>query len=380
MKVYEHEGKSIFKRYGISVPNGQLVTTSAEAATAARTLRCPVMVKAQILSGGRGKAGAVVQADSPEEAESQAARLLGIMIHDLPVDKLLIEEQVPHRFEFYLSLYLDPSTEMLWLLFSPRGGVDVESAADDQMLKLPVSTRVGIEKAPLLSFAQQRGLGATIGCRLLELATILYHCVRERDLLLAEINPLLCTEAGQFIAADARGEIDDNAIFRSDFRADDAATKRERTDMERRAAILGLNGFVELKGEIGILASGAGLGMSTMDLLSDIGLSPANFLETGGRITAELVRGAVELVLDQPGLKGILVNLYGGINPMVEAAHGLIRGAATRAPTIPIVVKLFGNEQEEAWSLLEAAGIPTVHDIETVTAVNKLHTLLEAGS
>ena len=173
------------------------------------------------------------------------------------------------------------------------------------------------------SFLTDRGLDSLAG-EILEIVAALYRCVRKNDLILAEINPLFVLEGGWLTAGDARVEADDNSLFRHAWAGDPKERKRNKTSRELRAEELGLNGFVELDGDVGILASGAGLGMASMDLLQSAGLRPANFLETGGRISAELVEGALRLVLDQPGLKGVLVNLYGGINPMVAAARGLV--------------------------------------------------------
>lgn len=379
MKLYEHEGKALFKAFGIPVPEGQLATSVEEVTSAARTFNRPVMLKAQVLSGGRGKAGGVVRVDDEEQAKSEASRLFGRTIHGLPVETFLVEEQLPHDQELYMSYYLDSATERLWFLFSPFGGVDVESIETGRVLRLPVAVRQGLDKSALCTFLSAHGLkGAS--SEIAELATALFRCVRERDLLLAEINPLFLTDTNRLIAADARVEIDDNALFRSDEYGDETRRLCGKSDPERHAALLGLNGFVTLDGEIGILASGAGLGMATMDLLHDVGLRPANFLETGGSISAKLVRGALELVLDQQGLRGVLVNLYGGINPMVAAARGLVEAVEARRPEMPIVVKVFGNEQEQAWALLEGAGIPTVRDIETEKAVERLNELLEVSA
>lgn len=376
MKLYEHEGKALFREHGIAVPEGHLARTAAEAEAAAQALRGGVMLKAQVLSGGRGKAGGVQQAPNAASARQRAEELLGSTIRGLPVDALWVEERVTHHREMYMSFFLDYATEQLWWLFSPNGGVDVEAIPAADVLRVPVSLRSGPEWSALTPFLVAHGL-AKLAEAVHRLADSLYGCVRAYDLLLAEINPLFVTAEGRLVAADARVEIDDNALFRHPAVASDAkTTQRNKSDAELRAESLGLNGFVELEGEVGILASGAGLGMASMDLLQEVGLRPANFLETGGRITADLVHGALDLVLDQPGLRAVLVNLYGGINPMVEAARGLVACVTQRRPGIPIVVKLSGNEQEEAWALLEAAHIPTVRSIETETAVEKLTSLL----
>ncbi len=357
------------------VPAGKVVTSSAEAAAAARDFGYPVMLKAQVLGGGRGKAGGVAQAGDDAAVQNEARRLLGSSVRDLRVEALLVERRVPARGELYISYFLDYASEQLWLLFSSSGGMEVEALPADRLLRLPVAVRRGPDLVALRSFLAKQGL-TKLGSAIGRLAESLYDCVRKNDLLLAEINPVLIAGDGSLVAADARVEVDDNALYRHEGIAAAKASRRDKSDRETRAEALGLNGFVELDGEVGILASGAGLGMASMDLLQAAGLRPANFLETGGRITADLVHGALDLVLDQPGLRGVLVNLYGGINPMVEAARGLVTAVGDRDIGVPVVVKLFGNEQEEAWNLLEAAGIPTVRGIETEAAVEKLASLL----
>ncbi|MEN6369089.1 MAG: ATP-grasp domain-containing protein [Thermotogota bacterium] len=375
MKLHEHEGKALFAESGIMVPAGKVVTSSAEAAAAARDFGYPVMLKAQVLGGGRGKAGGVAQAGDDAAVQNEARRLLGSSVRDLRVEALLVERRVPARGELYISYFLDYASEQLWLLFSSSGGMEVEALPADRLLRLPVAVRRGPDLVALRSFLAKQGL-TKLGSAIGRLAESLYDCVRKNDLLLAEINPVLIAGDGSLVAADARVEVDDNALYRHEGIAAAKASRRDKSDRETRAEALGLNGFVELDGEVGILASGAGLGMASMDLLQAAGLRPANFLETGGRITADLVHGALDLVLDQPGLRGVLVNLYGGINPMVEAARGLVTAVGDRDIGVPVVVKLFGNEQEEAWNLLEAAGIPTVRGIETEAAVEKLASLL----
>ncbi|MCX6093575.1 MAG: acetate--CoA ligase family protein [Candidatus Bipolaricaulota bacterium] len=379
MKLHEHEGKRLFAECGIAVPAGKVVTSAAEAESAARDLGYPVMLKAQVLGGGRGKAGGVAQAGDDAAVQKEARRLLGSSLRDLRIEALLVERRVPARGELYISYFLDYASEQLWLLFSSSGGMEVEALPADKVLRLPVAVRRGPDLAALRSFLEKQGL-TKLGRAIGQLAESLYACVRKNDLLLAEINPVLIASDGSLVAADARVEVDDNALYRHEGIAAAKASRRDKSDREARAEALGLNGFVELDGEVGILASGAGLGMASMDLLQAAGLRPANFLETGGRITADLVQGALDLVLDQPGLRGVLVNLYGGINPMVEAARGLVAAVRTRDMGIPVVVKLFGNEQEEAWGLLEAAGIPTVRGIETEEAVEKLARLLGVRS
>jgi succinyl-CoA synthetase beta subunit len=379
MKLYEFEGKKLLSQFGINVPKGALATTAEAAKDAAAKLGGPVFVKAQVLAGGRGKGGGVLQAPTALDAQKAAQALLGSTLLGHLVRQVLVEERVAHQMEFYLSFFVDFSSEKLWWLFSPRGGVDVERIGTCQLVRLPVTRSQGVDREAVRQSLESVGLGRHLPV-LLATVEALYQCICEGDLLLAEINPLLLREDGEVVAADARIEVDDNALFRNRWFDLNASRERLESESEREAMRVGLNGFVALEGEAGIVASGAGLGMATMDLLQAAGLRPANFLETGGRITKELIVAALELVLKQPGLKGVLVNLYGGINPMVPAAEGVAEVLKTRRPTIPIVVKLLGNEQERAWELLEAAGVPTVKDIRTERAVACLAKRVREGT
>ena len=378
MKLYEYEGKELFASFGLPIPAGTVAASPEEARRIVETIGGPVMIKAQVLTGGRGKTGGVKQADNPDEAKVQAGKLLGCSLLSHKVMTVLVEEKIPFLSESYISFVMDFSSEQLRLLFSPRGGVDVEDRSFEELLQLEVSVRHGPDWRRFRGHLQEHSL-RRYEESIITVAARLFQCVRERDLLLGEINPLFLLPDGRVVAGDARVEVDDNALFRSPFFTKERILKHQNTGAERSAIELGLNGFVPLEGEVGVLASGAGLGMATMDLLEDVGLRPANFLDTGGGITVQLIAGALNLVLNQPGLRGILVNLYGGINSMVAAANGLIRTLTDRRPTIPVVVKLLGNEQEEAWSLLEAHGVTTVRDIRTEHAVRRLVELMEAA-
>lgn len=378
MKLYEFEGKELFASFGLPIPTGAIAASPEEARRIAETIAEPVVIKAQALKGGRGKAGGVKQADNPDEAEIEAGKLLSASLLGHQVKTVLVEKRMPFLSESYISFFMDSSSEQLRLLFSPCGGVDVEHVASEKLLQLAVSVRQGPDWRRFRSYLYKEGLQEHEE-NIITFANRLFQCVRERDVLLGEVNPLFLLPGGKVAAGDARVEVDDNALFRSPCFTKEKYLRQQKTDEERRAIELGLNGFVPLEGEVGLLASGAGLGMATMDLLEDVGLRPANFLETGGGITEELVAGALNLVLDQPGINGVLVNLYGGINSMVAAANGLVRTLTERHPTIPVVVKLLGNEQEDAWSLLEASGVATVRDIRTEHAVKRLVELMEGA-
>jgi succinyl-CoA synthetase beta subunit len=375
VRLLEHEGKALFAESGIAVPVGRLAATPAEAASAARDLGYPVMLKAQVVGDRREAAGGVVQVADDGAAIREAARLLSSSILGRRAESLLVERRVTARSELYISYFLDYASEQLWLLLGLSGGESVDALPADEVLRVPVAARRGPDLSSLRRFlASERRDELTDSVS--GLAESLYTCVRKNDLLLAEINPLLVVSDGSLVAADAHVEVDDNALYRQEGIGGARAARRDRSEREARAEALGLNGFIELDGDVGVLANGAGLAMESMDLLEAAGLRPANFLETGGRITADLVRGALDLVLDRPALRGVLVNLYGGINPMVEAARGLVAAVTERRIEIPLVVKLFGNEQEEAWALLADAGIPTARGIDTEAAVEMLASLV----
>lgn len=377
MRLFEYEAKEIFGSSGIPVPNGLTVRSPSEAAEAAKKIGLPVAIKAQVLVGGRGKAGGIRFASSLGEAVAETRRLMNRRIRGHKVKSVLIEEKLTARDEYYLGVTIDQLSGKPVVMFSTEGGVDIETIAKERPETL-VSKKISISRGFFQFEARDmcRSLGLN-GPTLLKVSAILhrlYGVFTRYDAIIAEINPLLVTEEGEPYAVDAVLEVDDNSLFRhSDLKLDLSARLEDEVKIEAARRRLS---YVKLDGDIGVIGSGAGLTMATIDLIKDFGGNPANFLETGGGITKELMAGAVELVLRDKRLRALFINLYGGINPMPLAAKGIVEAYRKLKPEIPLLVKIIGNQQEEAWSILENAGIPVVRDIQTEKAVEKLMSLL----
>jgi succinyl-CoA synthetase beta subunit len=374
--VSEEIGKKYLKDYGISVPYGGAAATAHEARVLAERISRPVVVKALIPAGGRGKAGGVRLCISPVEVETYSNSLLGERLLGYPVEKVLVEEAFTPVKELYAGVVTNTTNAQLDLLVSFSGGMEVESAASENA-DLNV---LSVEAGNLLPVHRVRQWLNQISSeshldRLAWILATLFRMGADFDTTLLEVNPLALTEQGNFIALDCKMEVDDNALARHPEL--NALYKSRLDEKEKIARDLKLS-YVELSGDIGVLTSGAGLGMMTIDQLQGCGLSAANFLDTGGGITENQVCGALSLIFDHPGLVGVIVNLYGGINRMLEAARGLSRALELVPNHCPVVVKIIGNQQEEAWALLET--LPNVHVIRVVkteAAVEKLVELVK---
>jgi len=379
MRLFEYEAKEIFREFGIPVPKGLTVRSPEEAASATKKIGLPVAIKAQVLVGGRGKAGAVKFASNMEEAVAETKNLMNEKIKGHKARSVLIEEKLAAKDEYYLGVTIDQFSGKPIIMFSTEGGVDIETIAKEKPETL-ISRKISISRG-LFQFEARdmcRSLGLN-GSTLLKVSGILHKLYRvfiRYDAIIAEINPLLITNDGEPYAVDAVMEVDDNSLFRHPNLKLDLNTRFE-DEIKIEAVKRGLS-YVKLDGDIGVIGSGAGLTMATIDLIKDFGGKPANFLETGGGITEEFMAGAVELVLKDKRLKALLINLYGGINPMPSAAKGIVETYKKLKLKIPILVKLVGNQQEEAWDILEKAGIPVVKDIQTEKAVEKLMNLIGA--
>lgn len=372
MYLYEYQGKELFWEAGIPTPRGIVVKNPEEAEAAFAGFSSGVAVKAQVHTGGRGKSGGIRLARTIEELRESIGIILGMDIKGHTVRQLLVEEILPIKREFYLGLIVNGKKGMITFMFSPFGGVDIEEAAGRDgsgFFQWDIEDPLSVEEFHIRNFLRKGGLQGNILASATSIAFKLYNLFLKKDLVLAEINPLVLTEDGNLKAADARIETDDNALFRQ---PDLSFTVDETTDkLELRAREIGVS-YVQLPGDVGIIASGAGLAMNTMDILERRGRKPSNFLETGGGITSKLIADSIELLISNPAVKGVLVNLYGGVNPMVEAAMGVISGLKNCDMAIPVVVKLLGNQQEEAWSILESADIPVVKSVSTEKAVDIL--------
>ena len=379
MKLYEFEGNDLLCREGIPVPDYVLATTAEEAREKAETLELPVVVKAQVLTGGRWLAGGVQTAHSMEQVEEAARRILGSSIRDWPVQQVMITPKIDSVQEFYLAVTIDEYHGTPVAILSAVGGVSVNRIASESP-ETVASRYVSVIKGLLPSEARRmcRGVGLSGAevSRVANMLSALYSVFRNYDALIAEINPLVRTSKGNYIALDAKVEIDDDSLYRHP-ELTLSLDSRIPNVLERRGREIGVT-YVELDGDIAIIASGAGLGMASMDIISRQ-MRPANFLETGGAITPELMYNVMDLVLKKEGVRAVFINVYGGINPIHEGAKGVVKYMKEHNVTIPVVAKALGNHQEETWEIFRNNGVHVVSDVSTEKGVQQLSRLLEDG-
>jgi succinyl-CoA synthetase beta subunit len=362
MDLYEHQGKELFRRHGIPVSEGRLATTPEEARAAAEELGGPVVVKAQVLTGGRGKAGGIKLAASPDEAEARAGEILGLDINGHVVRKLWIERASDIEREYYLSITFDRGEKKPLYMFTTEGGVDIEEVAatkPEALVRLHVDPLEGFQpwQARRLVYG---GAVADPGEQK-EIAAIverLYAAFVETDAMLCEINPLIVTPDGEVRALDSKFTVDDNALFRhadvAEMRDPESYPPEERAAREKGVT------YVKLDGEVGILGNGAGLVMSTLDVIALAGGRPANFCDLGGGGDAEGVVDALEVITADPQVKSILFNIFGGITRCDEVARGILAALDRMTIEHPIVVRLDGTNAEEGRRLLSEAAPPNL--------------------
>jgi len=377
LRLYEYEGSNLFAREGIPVPEYGVAESPQEARRIALEIGTQVVVKAQLLVGGRGLAGGVQVAGSPDDAEGVARHLLGSRIGGLPVRRVMVARKVDVARELYLSVVVDGYEGLPTVILSTEGGVSVEEVARTHPGKI-VSRAVPVANG--LRLFEARHMAREVGLQgrdLVEVAGILhrlYQLFSKYDALIAEINPLAQTSQGAYLAIDAKVEIDDSSLYRHP-ELEGELLGRIANPLEQKGREIGVT-YVDLDGEVGIIASGAGLGMATMDLIRGR-YTPANFLETGGGITEDLLYQVMGLVLQKKGIKAVFINLYGGINPIHEGAKGIVRYIREHGITIPVVAKALGNRQEETWAILREGGVSVVTDVGTEKGVEKLFRILE---
>ena len=380
MRLYEHEASALFAREGVPVPGSKVAASAVEARRAAEELGPPVVVKAQVLAGGRGLAGGIRMAGSPAEAGEAAAQLLGSTIRGAPVDRVMVARKVEVARELYLGVIVDGYEGVPQVILSTEGGVSVEELArthPERVVSKPVSIVQGLRLFEARRMAKEVGLSGREMVQVAAILHTLYRVFHRYDALLAEINPLACTPEGEHMAIDAKMEIDDSSVHRHLELGIDPEERIENP-LERTGHQIGVT-YVDLDGEVGIISSGAGLGMASMDIVGRR-FRPANFLETGGAITEELLYQAMGLVLHKEGLKGVFINLYGGINPIHEGARGVVRYIQEHGVTIPVVAKALGNRQEETWEILRQGRVHVVTGVETEKGVEELFRLMEEGT
>jgi succinyl-CoA synthetase beta subunit len=368
MDLYEYQGKQLFARFGIPVSEGRLASTPEEARAAAEELGGPVVVKAQVLTGGRGKAGGIKLADSPEEAAQRAEEILGLDIRGHVVRKVWVERASEIAKEYYLSVTFDRGEKKPLLMLTTEGGVDIEEVVEhspDALARLHVDPLIGFQPF------QARWLCFTAGVedpdeqkQVIDLVGRLYDAFVGADAMLCEVNPLIVTPEGEVKALDSKFAVDDNALFRhpdiAEMRDFDAGDPQERLAREKGVT------YVKLDGEIGILGNGAGLVMSTLDVIAQVGGRPANFCDLGGGGDAEGVVDALEVITSDPQVKGILFNIFGGITRCDEVARGIIEALDRMTIDLPLVVRLDGTNAEEGRAMLVEAAQPNLHVEETM--------------
>jgi succinyl-CoA synthetase beta subunit len=377
MKIHEYQAKDILRRYSIPVQPGVVATTPGDAEAAARQFGVPVVVKAQVYVGGRGKAGGVKLAQTPEQTREVAGKILGMDIKGLTVEKVLVTPALDIAEEYYAGIVLDRSSQAPVLMVSAAGGVDIEQVAEEtpeKIIKQPIDVRWGLLPEQARDILARSGMPSVVVAKGGAILANLARAYMEADATLAEINPLALTSDGQVIAADAKILIDDNALVRQKEYAS-WSEPEEANPLEHAAQAAGLN-YVKLDGDIAVLGNGAGNTMTTIDIVARSGGRAANFLDLGGGSDAEFTKKALLFVAHDPDVKGILVNIFGGITRSEEVAKGIIAAQdELRLRGIPLVARISGNGEEEAHRLLADAGLQWGSDMrdaaqKIVAAVN----------
>ena len=360
MKLHEYRSKRIFAKYGVPIPQGDVARSPEEARQIATRLGKPVVVKAQVLVGGRGKAGGILLARDPAEAESMAERILGMDIKGLTVSRVLVDEAEDIAQEIYLGVVIDRAACRPVMMASSEGGVDIEEVArltPERIVKVTVDPFLGLREYQARELAFGIGLDRAYLRDFVHIAQGLYAAFLDSDATLAEINPLVVTQSGELLAVDGKMLIDDNALFRHPDLAE-LCELSEEDPYEQEARLFGLS-YVRLDGEIGCMVNGAGLAMATMDLTKLYGGAPANFLDIGGGAKAEKVAAALRIILSDQNVKAVLFNIFGGITRCDEVAKGILAALDEVKPQVPMVARLVGTNEEEGRTLLAGANMFT---------------------
>jgi succinyl-CoA synthetase beta subunit len=365
--LLEYQGKELFKRRGVPVPEGRHAASVEEAVKAADEVGYPCVIKAQVQIGGRGKAGGIKLAKDRQEAQEHAEAILGMDIRGLTVHELWVEQASDIAAEYYASVVFDRSAKAPLLMLSTKGGMDIEAVADedpDAIARLHVDPLLGFQDFHGRRLAFEAGIDADVIRPVGAMLAKLYEVFTSEEATLVEVNPLIVTPEREVRALDAKVTLDDNALFRHSDNAQLRDPSRE-DPQERMAKERGLT-YVKLDGDVGILANGAGLSMSTLDVVAEAGGQPANFLDAGGGSRAEAITSAVEVILSDDKVKAVLFNIFGGITRCDEVARGLIEAFKQINPSVPFVVRLDGTNGEEGRALLAEANLPNVHTESTM--------------
>ncbi|MEV5146493.1 ADP-forming succinate--CoA ligase subunit beta [Streptomyces sp. NPDC052727] len=362
MDLFEHQARQLFQDHGIPVPRAEVTQSPKEAREIARRLGGRAVVKAQVKTGGRGKAGGVRLVADPAAAELTARQILGTDINGHRVRTLMLAEAVDIAEEFYVSYVLDRAAGGFLAIASAQGGVDIEEVAanhPEAVARIPVDRAEGVTSAKAGEIARAAGLPP----RTADVLIRLWQVLVAEDALLVEVNPLVRTAQGHVLALDGKVTLDDNARFRQTrWGAEDA---EHRDPLETAAAARGLN-YVKLDGEVGIIGNGAGLVMSTLDVVAGCGARPADFLDIGGGASAEVMADALSVVLADPAVRSVLVNVFGGITACDTVAEGILAAVDRVRPTKPLVVRLDGNNAARGRAILDARAHPLVEQVATM--------------
>jgi succinyl-CoA synthetase beta subunit len=388
VKVHEYQAKEVISRYGVPVPRGRVAATADEAAAIAAELGLPVAVKAQVHAGGRGKGGGIKLAATPEEARSVAGGIIGMQLvtHQTGpegrlVRRVLVEEQLKVERELYLGIVIDNSIGFPLVMASDAGGVDIEEVAaktPERIRRLPVDPSIGFQPYQGRQLALALGLRDDLMRAAVQTVSGLYRAFVENDCSLAEINPLVVTADGRLLAADAKLNFDDNALYRHD----DIAALRdpdEEDPLEVQAQELGINNYIKLSGNIGCVVNGAGLAMATMDAIKLAGGEPANFLDIGTVNDASRVVNSFRIIGEDPSVRAVLINIFGGMARVDIIAQGVVDAHKELDVRVPVVVRLAGTNLEEGDRILRESGLPVVRAADLGEAARKAVAAAAAG-
>jgi len=379
MKLHEYQSKQLFAECGIPIPRGRMAMTSQEARSIAEELGGRVVVKSQVLVGGRGKAGGIRLVDSPEEAEEAATQILAMTIKGLPVRRVLVDEAADIETEIYLGITNDRARRCPVMIASAEGGVEIEEVArthPERIVRVWIDPLLGLREYQARLLAASIELPRDLWKSFIRIASGLFKAYTENDATLAEINPLVVTGEHTLLALDGKMVIDDNALFRHPGLAEMRDLDEEQAE-EREARKYGLS-YVKLDGDIGCMVNGAGLAMATMDVIHLYGGAPANFLDIGGGATAEKVAAAIQIILRDPDLKAMLFNIFGGITRCDEVARGILAALEQTPTDLPMVIRLVGTNEEEGRRMLADAALETATTL--AEAAQKAVALAQGGN
>ncbi len=367
MKLFEYEAKEMVREYDLPVPNGYVASTPDEARIAWSKIGRPCMIKAQVLVAGRGKAGGIKPASSADEAFQVAKSILSMTIKGEKTVKVLVEKQIEDKFERYVSIVVDRASRCYTILCSTEGGVDIEQVADqnpEKIIRDKIDPLIGLQDFQSRIVAKRLGYGGKQMTQLASLISKLFKVMLDYDAELIESNPLIETQSGEFVLADLRILLDDNSLYRHPkFLERMKILEPDMTPLEVRAHEKDL-AYVELAGNIGIIGNGAGLVMATLDMILDYGGNAANFCDVGGGANEERIAAALEIVLANPRVNSLLINIMGGITRCDDVARAILDIQKKMGITKPMVIRLVGTNEEEGQRILAAAGIPSLNSME----------------